>query len=46
MRLAARLELQVHLDEVEVSLQLETRGEQHAAQVMGRLRERGYRVYE
>ncbi|GCD91270.1 threonine ammonia-lyase [Nocardioides sp. LS1] len=41
-----RISPSLHLDEVEVSLQLETRGEQHAAQVMGRLRERGYRVYE
>ena len=34
------------LDEVEVSLQLETRGEPHAEQVKQRLREHGYRVYE
>ena len=32
------------LDEVEVLLQLETRGEPHAEQVMLRLRSRGYRV--
>jgi threonine dehydratase len=34
------------LDEVEVHLQLETRGEKHAETVLVRLRERGYRVYE
>lgn len=32
----------LHLDEVEVMLQLETRGEPHAAQVIGKLRESGY----
>ena len=32
------------LDQVEVLLQLETRGEPHAEQVMDRLRSRGYRV--
>jgi len=32
----------LHLDQVEVILQLETRGEPHAAQVIGRLQERGY----
>jgi threonine dehydratase len=32
------------LDEVEVLLHLETRGEPHAAQVVERLRGRGYRV--
>ena len=36
----------LHLDEVEVHLQLETRGEPHAEQVLARLRERGYRVFE
>jgi threonine dehydratase len=34
------------LDEVEIQLQLETRGPQHSEQVIGRLRERGYRVIE
>jgi threonine dehydratase len=34
------------LDEVEVQLQLETRGPQHSEQVLARLRERGYRVIE
>jgi threonine dehydratase len=34
------------MDEVEVQVQLETRGEEHAAVVLGRLRERGYKVYE
>jgi threonine dehydratase len=35
-----------HLDEVDVHLQLETRGEPHAELVRARLRERGYRVLE
>ena len=34
------------LDEVEVHVQLETRGPAHADQVLARLRERGYRVLE
>lgn len=34
------------IDEVEVRLQLETRGVQHAGQVKARLRERGYRLYD
>ncbi|WP_107771227.1 threonine ammonia-lyase [Nocardioides sediminis] len=34
------------LNEVEVRIQLETRGAEHAEGVMARLRERGYRVYE
>lgn len=34
----------LHLDQVEVLLQLETRGDPHAEQVMDRLRSRGYRV--
>lgn len=41
-----RISPTLHVDEVEVRLQLETRGEQHAEQVLARLRERGYRVYE
>jgi threonine dehydratase len=41
-----RISPSLHLDEVEVQLQLETRGEPHAEQVRSRLRERGYRVYE
>ncbi len=41
-----RISPSLHLDEVEVHLQLETRGEPHAAQVLTRLRERGYRVLE
>lgn len=32
----------LHLDEVEVILRLETRGEAHTTRVIGRLRERGY----
>jgi threonine dehydratase len=34
----------LHLDEVEVRLQLETRGVEHTAHVLDGLRERGYRV--
>jgi threonine dehydratase len=34
------------VDEVEVRLQMETRGEEHAARVIARLRECGYRVME
>ena len=34
------------LDEVEVALQVETRGEEHAARVLSRLRECGYHVSE
>jgi len=41
-----RISPTLHLDEVEVHLQLETRGEQHAEKVLTRLRERGYRVIE
>jgi threonine dehydratase len=36
----------LHLDEVEVSLQVETRGSQHADRVLARLRECGYHVSE
>ena len=36
----------LQVDEVEVRVQLETRGEPHAQQVLARLRERGYRVTE
>ena len=39
-----RISPALHLDEVEVHLQLETRGEPHARQLLDRLRERGYRV--
>ena len=39
-----RISPALHLDEVEVHLQLETRGEPHAEKVLARLRERGYRV--
>ena len=39
-----RIEPSLLLDEVEVHLQLETRGAPHAQRVVGRLRERGYRV--
>ncbi|MEO9325660.1 threonine ammonia-lyase [Nocardioides sp. C4-1] len=41
-----RISPSLHLDEVDVHLQLETRGEPHAALVTARLRERGYRVLE
>ncbi|MDN5894896.1 MAG: threonine ammonia-lyase [Nocardioides sp.] len=34
------------LDEVEVQVQVETRGKEHAATLLSMLRERGYRVYE
>ena len=42
----ARIDADLSLDEVEVHLQLETRGETHAEVVLTRLRERGYRVFE
>ncbi len=41
-----RISPSLSMDEVEVHLQLETRGPHHAEQVMARLRERGYRVFE
>jgi threonine dehydratase len=41
-----RISPSLHLDEVEVHLQLETRGAPHTEQLMARLHERGYRVYE
>jgi len=41
-----RISPSLHLDEVEVQLQMETRGEPHAEKVRARLRECGYRVYE
>ncbi|HEU5035394.1 MAG TPA: threonine ammonia-lyase [Nocardioides sp.] len=41
-----RISPSLNLHEVEVHLQLETRGEPHAQQVLARLRERGYRVFE
>ena len=40
-----RISPALHLDEVEVHLQLETRGEPHAERVMARLRACGYRVF-
>ena len=42
----ARIDADLSLDEVEVHLQLETRGEAQAEVVLARLRERGYRVFE
>ncbi|WP_082748542.1 threonine ammonia-lyase [Nocardioides jensenii] len=41
-----RISPSLNLDEVEVHLQLETRGATHAEVVLTRLRERGYTVYE
>jgi threonine dehydratase len=41
-----RISPSLHLDEVEVRIQMETRGEPHAEQVLARLRERGYSVFE
>ena len=41
-----RISPTLDLNEVEVRIQLETRSDSHADQVMSRLRERGYRVYE
>jgi threonine dehydratase len=41
-----RTSAQLHLAEVEVALQLETRGAPHAERVLARLRERGYHVSE
>jgi threonine dehydratase len=41
-----RISPTLHVDEVEVRLQLETRGGPHTEQLLSRLRERGYRVFE
>lgn len=41
-----RISPSLNLNEVEVRIQLETRGEAHAEHLMARLRERGYRVYD
>ena len=41
-----RISPSLSIDEVEVRLQMETRGEPHAEQVIARLRECGYSVYE
>ena len=41
-----RISPTLNLTEVEVRIQLETRGEAHAEAVMGKLREAGYTVYE
>ncbi len=40
-----RISPALHLDEVEVQLQLETRGPKHSDQVIRRLRDRGYEVF-
>jgi threonine dehydratase len=42
----ARIDADLSLEEVEVHLQLETRGETHAEALLTLLRERGYRVFE
>jgi len=39
-----RTSAELHLDEVEVNIQLETRGSEHTELLLGRLRDRGYRV--
>ncbi len=41
-----RISPSLHLDEVEVRIQMETRGEPHAERLLTRLRECGYRIYE
>jgi threonine dehydratase len=41
-----RISARLALDEVEVRIQMETRGEPHAERVVARLRERGYSVHE
>ncbi|MBD8870435.1 threonine ammonia-lyase [Nocardioides donggukensis] len=41
-----RISPSLHLDEVDVHVQLETRGESHAEALLARLRECGYRVFE
>jgi threonine dehydratase len=41
-----RTSAHLHLDEVEVAMQVETRGVEHAHRVLTRLRKRGYRVSE
>ncbi len=41
-----RISASLNLDEVDVQLQLETRGEPHAEAVLARLRERGYTVQQ
>ena len=41
-----RTSAHLHLDEVEVAMQVETRGTTHAERVLARLRECGYRVQE
>ena len=41
-----RTSAHLHLDEVEVAMQVETRGAQHAERVLTRLRECGYHVIE
>ena len=39
-----RTSASLHLDEVEVQLQVETRGPEHADRVLAHLRDRGYTV--
>lgn len=40
-----RISARLHLDEVEVQLQLETRGPAHCEEVLGTLRREGYKVF-
>jgi threonine dehydratase len=42
----ARIDADLSLDEVEVHLQLETRGPAHAETVTTRLRSHGYQIFE
>jgi threonine dehydratase len=42
----ARIDADLSLDEVEVHLQLETRGENHAAALVTKLRDHGYHVFD
>jgi len=41
-----RTSMHLHLEEVEVAVQVETRGAEHAERVLGRLRACGYHVAE
>jgi threonine dehydratase len=40
----ARLDAKLHIDEVEIVLQLETRGQEHSAEVVATLEKSGYRL--
>jgi threonine dehydratase len=41
-----RTSASLHLDEVEVQLQVETRGSDHAERVLDQLRQRGYTIFQ